>query len=179
MKLTSSQESAVRSWVAAGASLSEVQTRLAAEFKIEMTYLDVRLLVLDLGATIQDKPAPRAQPPVSSPEPPVASHSPQATSHEPPATSHEPPATSHQPPATSHEPPAAAVSVTVDTIVVPGAVASGTVRFSDGVTAKWVFDQMGRLGLEDVSKPGYQPSPADVAAFQQQLAAALQAKGMI
>ena len=35
-----------------------------------------------------------------------------------------------------------------------GALASGTVTFSDGVTGKWVVDHQGRPGLVDVSKPG-------------------------
>ena len=58
----------------------------------------------------------------------------------------------------------------------PGAVVSGTVVFSDGVTGKWALDQQGRLML-DTSQPGYKPVPADVQAFQRELSAQLQRHG--
>ena len=54
-------------------------------------------------------------------------------------------------------------------LVIPGAMASGTVTFSDGVTGKWMVDQYGRPGFTEVSKPGYRPSPADGQAFKQPL----------
>src|SRR5574344_760258 len=134
MTLTSEQKESVKQWVAAGASLSEVQTRLAAEFKIEMTYLDVRLLVLDLGATIQDKKEPKNVRSAAGehaaadtpPAEPFASEAGEAA--HPPAGV---PAARSQAGEAARSQALSPVSVTVDTIVVPGAVASGTVRFSD------------------------------------------------
>jgi hypothetical protein len=70
------------------------------------------------------------------------------------------------------------LSVSVDKVtLLPGAIASGTVTFSDGVTGKWMVDNYGRPGFTEVSKPGYRPSPADAQAFMQELSAALQQRG--
>jgi hypothetical protein len=68
------------------------------------------------------------------------------------------------------------VKVEVDRLVRPGAVVSGSVTFSDGTTAKWALDQLGRLML-DSSKKGYQPPASDVQAFQQELSTQLQRQG--
>ena len=69
------------------------------------------------------------------------------------------------------------VAVTLDRIVKPGSVVSGTVRFSDGVSASWMLDQLGRLAL-DAGKPNYRPSPEDVQAFQVELRNLLQSRGI-
>ncbi len=68
------------------------------------------------------------------------------------------------------------VTVDVDSLITPGALASGSVSFSDGTNAKWQLDQMGRLGLTGVDE-GYQPPPEDMQDFQLQLQEALKAKG--
>jgi hypothetical protein len=74
---------------------------------------------------------------------------------------------------------AGSVSVTVDKVtLLPGAVASGTVTFSDGVTGKWIVDNYGRPGLTEISRPGYRPSPPDAQAFMQELNLALQKRGL-
>ncbi|HVV71326.1 MAG TPA: hypothetical protein VHI52_07485, partial [Verrucomicrobiae bacterium] len=64
----------------------------------------------------------------------------------------------------------------VDQLAVPGAMVSGKATFSDGTTASWYLDQMGRLGLK-ASTPGYQPPAADIPVFQQELDLALQRAG--
>jgi hypothetical protein len=70
------------------------------------------------------------------------------------------------------------LSVSIDKVtLLPGALASGTVTFSDGVTGKWIVDNYGRPGFTEVSKPGYRPSAADAQAFMQELSAALQKRG--
>ena len=53
---------------------------------------------------------------------------------------------------------------------------SGSVTFSDGTAGKWALDQYGRLML-DTPKKGYQPSQADVQAFQRELSTQLQRHG--
>jgi hypothetical protein len=76
--------------------------------------------------------------------------------------------------------PAGGSSVTVEVdkvTLLPGAMASGTVTFSDGVTGKWVVDQYGRPGFTEISRPGYRPSAADSQAFVQVLSAQLQKRG--
>jgi hypothetical protein len=68
--------------------------------------------------------------------------------------------------------------VSVDKLVlIPGAIASGTVTFSDGVTGKWIVDQQGRPGFTEVSRPGYRPTPEDAQDFMQELSLALQRQG--
>ena len=53
MPLTPEQKQAVSSWIAAGDNLSAVQRKLAEQFKISMTYMDVRFLVDDLGLELK------------------------------------------------------------------------------------------------------------------------------
>jgi hypothetical protein len=72
--------------------------------------------------------------------------------------------------------PTGAVSVTMDTLTLPGALVSGKVTFSDGETAIWMLDQSGRPGL-DPDTAGYRPSQEDVMEFQIQLRALLQKSG--
>ena len=70
------------------------------------------------------------------------------------------------------------MNVTVDKVtLIPGAMASGTVTFGDGVTGKWIVDNYGRPGFTEVSKPDYRPKPADAQAFMQELSRALQQRG--
>ena len=69
------------------------------------------------------------------------------------------------------------VSVSVDQLTRPGSMVSGKVTFSDGNTAEWYLDQMGRLGLAP-QKAGYRPPPADVQQFQAALEAELSRLGI-
>lgn len=141
-KPTPEQLQQVSRWVAEGATLSDVQRRLVADFGINLTYMDVRFLVDDLGAVLQDKAEPVAEAPVGAVD--------------------EPP-----PPALGEDAPAgaAAVSVTTDTLARPGAMVSGKVTFSDGQVADWYVDNEGRPGLVPAT-PGYRPTPEDIQQFQ-------------
>ena len=49
MTLTPEQKQAVSTWITAGDNLSEVQKKLAEQFKVSLTYRDVRFLVDDLN----------------------------------------------------------------------------------------------------------------------------------
>jgi len=70
------------------------------------------------------------------------------------------------------------VTVEVDKVtLLPGALASGTVKFSDGVTGKWVVDQYGRPASPKFSQPGYRPSPLTARLSMQELSLALQKRG--
>lgn len=146
---TPEQLQQVARWVAEGATLSEVQSRLSKEFGLSMTYMDVRFLVDDLGAVLIDKPDPKA----AQPAPDLAA----APAAEAPAD-----AVAEVPPA----PPAGGkVAVVVDTLARPGAVVSGKVTFSDGQSAEWYVDEMGRPGLIPTT-PGYRPTNEDIRDFQ-------------
>jgi hypothetical protein len=177
MKLTPEQSTAVSSWVAAGDSLSTIQKRLHDEFKVSMTYMDVRFLVDDLNLALKD-PAPKVDANDVTKTPPAP-----AQAATPPAGGEL--ADDDLPPEDLAEgaepfPPAGAgnVTVSVDKVtLIPGAVASGEVTFSDGVTGKWIVDQYGRPGFTEVSQPGYRPTPEDGQAFMQELSAALQRRG--
>src|SRR5208283_4060258 len=146
MNLDETQRQKVAAWIAAGAKLSEIQTRLAAELGLKFTYMEVRLLVDDLKLTPKD------------PEPPKVVAPPAAEAAKPAAEKTAPP-----PPAAATLP--GSVSVTVDQLARPGAIVSGKVSFSDGQQADWYLDQSGRLGVAP-RQQGYKPSPADVQQFQ-------------
>ncbi len=157
MELSAEQITAVRQWVEAGASLSEVQNRIRAEFDLRPTFFEVRMLVMDLGAQVKDRESQ-----VEADDVTTAKLPPKPTTPESPAAAPTPPA---------------GVSVSVDTIqAIPGALVSGGVTFSDGTKARWYFDRMGRFGFEP-ELPGYKPTPEDSQTFQQLLQQELSARG--
>ena len=164
MTLNEQQQQDVRSWLEAGASLSDVQQKLRDVHQISLTYMDVRLLVLEIGAPVKDKPEPK---PAKPAEADAATDAGDAAGI----------ADESAPFPEEAAGRAGRISVTADRVVQAGALASGTVTFSDGVTAKWMLDQMGRLGLSSVSKPGYRPSPEDIQAFQHELQKTLGSQG--
>ena len=177
MTLSEEQRQAVRGWLAEGASLPDVQRNLKSDFGIALTYMDVRLLVLEIGAEVKDKPEPKPPPkPVAPPPPQPGTYGggmPDDAPYDDAPYPDEDDAAGEQP---LPPPGSASVSVTLDAIVVPGAMVSGTVVFSDGVKARWVIDRYGRFGLEPETE-GYRPSQEDMQAFQMQLRAELQRKG--
>jgi hypothetical protein len=146
MVLTDEHKKEVASWIADGASLSDVQKRLKDEFQIAMTYMDVRFLVDDLKLQIKEEEPKQSE----AAERLAAAKQEGEMQREGGAA------------------PAGGVSVTMDRITKPQALASGKVTFSDGETAEWMLDQSGRLGLVP-AKPGYRPSETDVMAFQREL----------
>ena len=187
MTLTPEQKQAVTAWIATGDNLSQVQKKLIDQFQITMTYRDVRFLVDDLNLELKD-PAPKVDTTdLSKPAAPKPGPAGTTAPHTAPAPGAGADAVAEDEPATEAEEEnfdealgagAGTVKVEVDKItVLPGALASGTVTFSDGVTGKWVVDQYGRPGFTEISKPGYRPTPADGQAFVQELSAQLQKRG--
>jgi hypothetical protein len=73
--------------------------------------------------------------------------------------------------------PTGKVTVTMDTLTLPGAMVSGKVTFSDGETAIWLLDRSGRPGL-DPDTPGYRPTQEDILEFQKQLRVLLEKSGL-
>jgi len=149
MNLDESQRQRVTAWILQGAKLSEIQTRLAEEFGLRLTYMEVRFLVDDLKLTPKDPEPPKTAEPL-----PAATPKPADTKNPAKVDGDE-----------TSPPSAGKVSVTVDQLTRPGAIASGKVAFSDGQNADWYLDQMGRLGVVP-KKQGYKPSAADVQQFQ-------------
>ena len=145
MNLDEAQRNKVAAWIADGAKLSDIQTRLASELGLRFTYMEVRLLVDDLKLTPKDPEPPKVAAPVADVTKPAAAKS--------------------VLPAAEATPVAGKVSVSLDQLTRPGAIASGKVNFSDGQTADWYLDQTGRLGVVP-KQTGYKPSAADVQQFQ-------------
>lgn len=151
------QKQTVKTWIEEGCGLNDIQRRLATEFQINLTYMDVRFLIIDLELTLKEKaasvPIPNLAAPAAAPGP-------------------------GSDPGVGPDDGAVGggLQVEVDRITRPGSVISGTVTFSDGVAAKWMLDQQGRLGL-DAGTPGYRPSQADVQEFQAILSQKLQSQG--
>jgi molybdopterin converting factor small subunit len=156
-QLTPEQHTAVESWAAAGATLNDIQRRLKEDFAVTMTYLDARLLMMELDVKIKDKPKPLPAPEPVAILPPAAATAPQGHQEEPTFT-----------PGNAHGAAANNVKITLDAEIAPGTMVSGKVTFSDGKTAAWYIDQGGRLGLKG-NEPGYQPPAPDVPIFQQEL----------
>lgn len=192
MSLTPEQQQAVSGWVAAGDNLSAIQKKLRDQFQVSMTYMDVRFLVDDLNLALKD-PAPKADATDVSKATPAQPSAPQGA----PASAgkkgfidkakeklglakeaEEIPAEEDFADEPAGDGALGNVSVEVDKVtLIPGALASGSVKFSDGVTGKWIIDNSGRPGFTEISQPGYRPSPADAQAFMQELGRALQQRG--
>ena len=167
--LSEEQKNVVSEWFAAGAGVAEIQKRISSEFGIDLTYLDVRLLVADLPQPVEPEPAPQKAVPDNLDNPEISDELGDAGAPEAPVL-----------PETPENPAEAApaeLSVSVDPLAPPGAIACGSVVFSDGTAGKWVLDQMGRLGLSGLPE-GYRPPPEDGAQFQPKLVAALRARGL-
>jgi hypothetical protein len=194
-KLTSEQNQAVASWVAAGDSLSTVQKKLLEQFDVSLTYMDVRFLIDDLDLKIKDA-APKAdandvtkapaRPGSATPTAAGASEKKGFLDRakeklglgEKGATEQEPDEVTFDDELDDTPAGGGTVRIAVDNVtLIPGALASGTVTFSDGVTGKWIVDNYGRPGFTEISQPGYRPNPADAQAFMRELNVALQQKG--
>jgi len=174
MPLTAEQKQAVSAWVAAGDNLSAVQKKLSEQFKVSMTYRDVRFLVDDLGLELKNAaPKTDASDVSKAAVPGGGVPPPRAETASTPGDEALP-----EDEGVPAVPPAGtgSFSLEIDRLMRPGTMVSGSVTFSDGVSGKWALDQQGRLMLETAQK-GYQPSPADVQTFQRELQAQLQRQG--
>ena len=149
------QKREISSWVADGMGLSDIQKKMNTDFGIVMTYIDVRFLVDDLNLTLVDEEE-EAKPEDSE----AGNDVKEELSPDSPLDGDK-----------------GGVSVELDTVNPPGAMASGSVVFSDGQSKKWTLDQFGRLGLSGGDE-GYKPSDEDVMEFQKQLDTSLRGRGI-
>ncbi len=150
MQLTDEQKAQISKCLADGASIADVQRLINEDFKVQMTYMEVRFLMDDLNLELAE------------PKPEPAEDADASTDLEA---------------APAEAELVGGVQVEVDRIKRPGAAVSGTVTFSDGVSAKWYVDPYGRLGL-DSDKEGYQPSEEDIQEFQLELQKQMQGPGV-
>jgi len=148
MNLDEAQRQKVAAWIADGATISQIQSRLASEPGLKLTYMEVRFLVDDLKLTPKDPEPPKVAAPVAEAAKPADKKS--------------------TPPPAGPAGATGGVSLTVDQLARPGAIVSGKVAFSDGQQADWYLDQTGRLGVLP-KQQGYKPTAADVQQFQSAL----------
>jgi hypothetical protein len=171
MSLTPEQAATVSNWVAAGDNLSTIQKKLREQFSVALTYMDVRFLVDDLNLQLKDAPKKVDASDVTKTQPKPAPAA--AGTAENGASAEDDYADEAAPAGTG------SVILDVDSVtLIPGAIASGKVTFSDGVTGKWIIDHQGRPGFTEISQPGYRPTPEDAKSFMNQLEAELQRRGL-
>ncbi len=131
--------------LAEGTSLSEIQERVNAEFKLKLTYMEIRILAAGIDGVDwkahDPKAAAKAEPEVAEPE-------------------------------VDETPGDGRTVVEISKLARPGVAVSGTVRFASGPTAEWFLDATGRLGLDNLE--GGQPTPDDLRDFQRELARMLE-----
>lgn len=164
MQLTDEQKQKVASWIAEGAKLSEVQQRIADEFDIRLTYMQARFLADDLAVVPKEKEPPKKEETAATP---VGAEEGELVGAD----------EDEEFPTEAEGAAAGKVKVSIDQIVRPGALVSGKVTLSDGVTTEWYIDQMGRFGLVPPT-PDYKPSPEDLAEFRVVLEQELSRKGL-
>jgi hypothetical protein len=153
MNLDDAQRRKVSEWIEQGLKLSEIQSKLASELNLRLTYMDVRFLIDDLKLKVKDAEPPKAAPDLAAA--PAGATAPAKTAAAPI-------------PGAEPAQGGGRVSVSVDQIARAGAMVSGKVTFSDGKSAEWYLDQQGRLGLSAEDRT-YRPSQQDVIDFQTEL----------
>lgn len=151
MKFTDKQKSAVVEWLGQGRSLSDIQQALKVDYDLTITYMELRFMVDDLEIPLNEDPV------------------------EDPVDASEDASEAVLEPEPVLDP--SGVQIDVDALVLPGALVSGSVTFSDGESLKWQLAATGQLGLIPGDNPDYRPSPEDVQSFQEQLEEVLRSKG--
>lgn len=127
--------------IAAGKSLSDIQTLLNEKFGVRLTYMDVRIMASELDNidwTSRDPVKP------ADPVEDVTKVSVQKNESAGNGTT----------------------VVEVNQVVRAGALAEGTVQFGSGASGTWIVDQMGRLGFDKLNG---EPTEKDIQEFQVEL----------
>ena len=138
-----------------GTNLSDIQNMVNEKFSQKMTYMDIRILASTLDVDW------RSLDPNAKLETPAD----EETSSEVPAEENA------DIPDETEKTQATDTVVDVNPIARPGMMFSGTVKFASGSTADWYVDNMGRLGVENLS--GEKPGKEDIEKFQIELDKAL------
>src|SRR6185436_11812062 len=115
MNMDDAQKREVSRWIADGLKLADIQKRLQAEFDINLTYMEVRLLVDDLKLVPKDPP-PKTEKTLVAPAADAPPPAPDALSG---LTPDEPPPDPAAPLGQTK------VSVSVDALARPGSMVSG------------------------------------------------------
>lgn len=157
MEISQEQKNKVHNWVNEGKSISDIQSLVRNDFKLSMTYMDVRFLVDDLGVAYQEEddiPEDEIRDSTGNPlEDDIIDAD------------------------TGLAEGKNMVKVIVDSVIRPGSLVSGSVTFSDGITLGWQLTSTGQLGLIPGDDTEYRPSNTDLEEFQNQLQSVLKDKG--
>lgn len=139
MTLSENQQNSVRKWAAEGASLSEIQNRLVQEFGLRMSFIEVRLLVLDLEVSIREKSKPTPPKPSPAVTEATSDNGMEPDGDEDGGTLDGELDVEEVPPVDEGEEdkPTGAVRVELSRLAQPGFALNGSVTFSDGVHAQW------------------------------------------
>ena len=155
-----------------GYSLSKIQD-LLKEQGVHITFMELRLLASEIEENVwkqtEKEEAPAPAEPAEPGKPAAEPQSGEAAPFADETTESEPAEPVPPAPAGSPAQPAAPrgkTTVELSKIARPGTAASGTVKFGSGVTAEWVVDQFGRLGLDKASG---KPDQQDIQEFQVEL----------
>lgn len=161
MNLSDEQKRIIAERLSDGASIADIQSLISGEFDVAATYMETRFLIDDLNLELQDQERVSAD---------LNAHSrPSGNSAASGGAVLDQSGTETTQAAAS----GGGVTVDIDKIKRPGTAISGSVTFSDGISAKWYVDPMGRLGL-DPDQPDYQPSQEDIETFQLELQSKMQ-----
>ena len=162
------QKAQIQSWADDGDDLSAIQKKLADELDVHVTYMEVRFLMGDLGIPAKEEPVEEAPEEAEEVLEVVEAEVPSEGEVAAEVAGEEPAAEPEAEAPAEEETALPSVKVTMSEVLPMGAMAGGTVTFSDGVLANWAVDQMGQLSL-DASDPAYRPGEADVQSFQIEL----------
>lgn len=143
---TAERDKLIAGLLAEGHSLSDVQKILKDEHRIQLTYMELRMISVDLEVDWKQ---------FDPPDDPDADDDADAPAGGDDAST------------------AGGTHVEVSKVVRPGAVMSGEVTFQSGARAEWFLDQMGRLGLNPIGDSD-KPSEDDLREFQVELQRKLQ-----
>ena len=153
--------------LSAGVPLTEIQNILAGKHGVKMKFLELRLMASELENIDWTKLNKKEE---KKPEAPAKAETlPGENENDDNAADEDFPEEDEA--ADENMPEEKGViqgktTVELSKVVRPGAVACGSVKFGSGVTAEWVLDQLGRLGLEKASG---KPTQRDVKDFQVEL----------
>ena len=147
-----------------GYSLSKIQDMLK-EQGVHITFMELRLLASEIEEQVW-KQTEKDDAPPSAEEPAADTAQEDAMEADSVQDASEDPVPPAEPQQDASAVPRGKTVVELSKIARPGAAASGTVKFGSGVTAEWIIDQMGRLGLDKASG---QPDQQDIREFQMEL----------
>ena len=143
-----------------GYSLSKIQDMLK-EQNVNITFMELRLLASEIESDVWKATEAKTEAEQKKEEPAAAEVEHDASGSD---------GDSAEGAADADQAITGKTTVEVSPIARPGAVASGSVKFGSGVTAEWMLDQYGRLGLD---KPTGKPTEQDIKEFQIELQKAL------